>query len=407
MRIFYFILVVVIGTLNIINYVQASASASCPQLVCAEEFGICGYDGLTQKLCPPGLQYCNSNGVCANYLLENEICSPSGPASQCGPLSCQSSPSGKAYICLPALLKSEPGEPCTSDSQCYYQDPLSQNTNSTCVKGSCYGLNLGDACTSNSGQCVAGLYCSSNSGVCTALGSNGAVCDSGFECATGSCVPQAVNQTVVMTCGNFQSVEEGGLCATTNDCENGYYCSEVAYGKKYGSCTEAVASSYSNCTSDDDCAFPQTCTCDYTSGSMYCMAPPAIPKDLLAAETAQSFCSKKYNCSDGDDNCVLENCATELCAYNSLMYGPTVWNDNILNLNCIYGDIVVNAYKICNGNNNNDGDSSSNNDSNSNNTTTSSSNNNTSSEPVSITSDAYRVIVMCLPIITLITLFAL
>lgn len=314
---------------------------TCAKLQCTATNGQCGSIGSSNFVCP-ATQYCKQ-GTCTDYLQENESCVIGGPVSQCGHLQCQANTTTNTATCLPAVYKAYPGESCTSDGDCYYLTSQG-TTNSTCVAGLCFGKQVNDPCEHNVGQCVKGLFCSSAS-VCTSLKLNGEVCSSRWDCASGSCIPQSANSTDGV-CGQFESVNAGGACEGNEDCVAGLSCNRRNATDKWGNCESVVGSSYKMCTQASDCAYPETCTCNSLTGGMRCVAPAVRPSGLPDAELISGKCTVASNCT-GNTTCVLSACSAELCKYFSVLYGPTIWNSNIVSMECVYGEMAVSAYSAC------------------------------------------------------------
>jgi len=318
---------------------------SCKQLKCAALDGTCSSDSVSTTVCL-ARQYC-SNGVCTDYLKQDYVCEYGGPLNQCGAsLSCQLN-SANVSVCLPVIYQANPGEACSTNAQCYYKNTTTQTTSSTCVNGKCYGKMEKEQCDNNFGQCVKGLFCSP-AGKCAELLSDGQNCSSPFECASGSCIPQAVDSSYRL-CTRFQSVSEGGACASTQDCTDGLTCLSATAGNKWGVCILSVASSNKACTTNSNCSYPETCVCSAHIGLSQCVAPSSRPVGLVTAELASFNCSLRNNCLNSNSSCMLANCATELCSYFSILFGPSVWTDDIVNLQCIYGELATSAYTTCYG----------------------------------------------------------
>eukprot|EP01101_Sappina_pedata_P005065 TRINITY_DN2256_c0_g1_i1.p1 TRINITY_DN2256_c0_g1~~TRINITY_DN2256_c0_g1_i1.p1 ORF type:complete len:369 (-),score=93.83 TRINITY_DN2256_c0_g1_i1:112-1218(-) len=216
-----------------------------------------------------------------------------------------------------------PGDSCSVDSDCI--------SGLTCDNGLCAGLATGAACTSDD-NCDINNFC--QLGFCALRQSTGDGCSANRQCASGLiCMDNAV-------CGTGYTVESGGSCTLTSQCEDMNICSG-------GVCTSAP-SSQPKCSQTSDCkntgAQLNVCVCSLFSGESFC--EPTLAQNACGLVEPDLFdCMNKNNCtkiSTNPESCTFNECYSDLkkqltcscsfddkefstCLYNSYCGGFPIW----------------------------------------------------------------------------------
>ena len=245
---------------------------------------------------------------------------------------------GKCKSNRPSTQKRYPGEHCTENSQCIYNNICDENTKR------CTGKSVDTICSSNI-ECLSGLYCDQKRHRCTQQKDLYGDCSSSYECSNNLLCHNSHCSDVLYKLPVGTKVE-----SVDEDIPNDYYC---LYGMSIsGVCVEFwyedpelnLKEEKVECKRNDLChyiynpikfgTFTLPCQCGYNrKGNGYCPFPHSVEnekwgklmkiKRLKAINSCHSL--NRFNCYETDED--LERVVRH--AKDELVYGAQFYKSEI------------------------------------------------------------------------------